>query len=257
MKFLNDLMGDKIFSWKDVQHRLFDVSITAPGKLFRKDLIQNVRFPENIIFEDNVFFIRLIFNAKRMYLYDKFLYYRRLRSDSVTNSYYEKFSDCIEAYSLIEEHIKKTGNYYVLEDQFFNRKCQDVYTRFSQLPSNLKPEYFDKIKEDFLKNQAALEKDGTLKVCNKRSLHIYNTSLTSDTYKEFELDVIIFDLSHELDKCRLNNNLLKIKYEDTIHSMKKEYKDEMALIMNSNSWKLTKIFRVIGNNFKKLYSHLV
>ena len=86
MEYIKDIVDGEVFDWHRVKDFLFKLPVTAPSKLFKRDLIKNIEFPEDVIFEDNVFFIRTILNAKRMYFYDKHLYFRRLRDESITNS---------------------------------------------------------------------------------------------------------------------------------------------------------------------------
>ncbi len=254
MKFIKDIVGDNVFSWKNVKNRFFDISITAPGKLIKTNLIKNIRFPEEIIFEDNVFFSKVLFKTKRLYFYDRYLYNRRLRDDSVTTSYYEHFIDCVTAYDLIESEIRKSGNYDYLADQLFNRKCRDIFNRFSQLPNKFKKEYYDKTKENFLKNKNKLESEGTLKICDEYSLNLFNSAINTRTYREFELSVENYNLKLQLDKLRLDNQLLKRQHAKKIYKMETDYKQQIESIKGSTSWKITRIFRVVANFFRRIFS---
>ena len=64
---------------------------------------------------------------------------------------------------------------------------------------------------------------------------IFNSAIDSDTYKEFELSVDIFDLKVKRDS--LNKKLRKLKKEN------KQYKKEINALKNSNKFKITSIFR--------------
>lgn len=55
--------------------------------LYRKDLFDSVKFPEGKLYEDVAVFHRLIHNAKKVYLLNKYLYYRRVgRAGSITTA---------------------------------------------------------------------------------------------------------------------------------------------------------------------------
>lgn len=235
MEYIKDIVDGEVFDWHCVKDFLFKLPVTAPSKLFKRDLIKNIEFPEDVIFEDNVFFIRTILNAKRMYFYDKHLYFRRLRDESITNSFFENFSDCITIYGFIANHLKEMGVYEELFTQFFNRQCSNIHIRFTQLPIEFKKDYFDKAKEYFLENKNSFENEETFDKCPKRSLIIFNSAIDSDTYKEFELSVDIFDL--KVKKDSLNKKLRKLKKEN------KQYKKEINALKNSNKFKITSIFR--------------
>lgn len=142
MKFINKKVGDTVFNWTNVKDRVFDFSVTAPGKLFKRDLIKNIEFPEDLIFEDTLFFMKTFFKVKRAYFYEKHLYFRRIRSDSIMNSYYKNFSDCIPIYDRIGDYLKHINLYDDFAVQLFDRKCKDIFTRFSMVPDDFKEEFY-------------------------------------------------------------------------------------------------------------------
>lgn len=248
MKFLENIVKDDVFNWQVVKNRIFDLSVTAPGKFFRRDLIKNVQFPEDIIFEDNLFFIKTFFKVKRAYFHKKHLYFRRIRADSVMNSYYDKFTDCITVYDRVGDHLRHIRIYDEFSNQLFDRKCKDIFTRFSQIPVEYKEDFFEKIKDNFSNNQRRLQRDGTLKICDERNKEIFYSALKSDSYTEFELHVEIFDLKRDNDKLRLKNSIQKRQYENKISKIKEENKDsliELEEMKSSTSWRLTGIFRKV------------
>ena len=253
MKFLKEIVGDEIFNWTRVKNRIFDISVTATSKLFKRDLISDVEFPEGLLFEDNLFFTKVIFNAKSIYFYDEYFYYRRIRPDSITNSYHSKFSDCIIIYDRIIEYVKSINKYYEFSNQIFDKKCFDFFHRFKLVHEEYKEDFFEKIKANFLKSKEELEKDGTLKICSERSLVIFNNAINLDSYREFELTVNEFDLKLSNDKLKLDNNLMKRHYAKKVSDLTKkneDYKIEIEELMNSPGWRLTEIFRSILDYIK-------
>lgn len=248
MKFLENIVKDEVFNWQVVKNRVFDLSVTAPGKFFKRDTIKNVQFPEDIIFEDNLFFIKSFFRVKRAYFYNKHLYFRRVRSDSVMNSYYGRFSDCITVYDRIGDYLKHIRVYDEFSNQLFDRKCKDIFTRFSQIPLEYKQDFFEEIKDNFSKMHRTLQMDGTLKICDERNKEIFYSALKADTYTEFELYVELFDLRRDNDKLKLKNSIQKRQYENKISKIKEENEDsliEIEEIKSSTSWGLTGIFRKV------------
>ncbi|MFF2912221.1 glycosyltransferase family 2 protein [Paenibacillus sp. NPDC057934] len=80
------------------------------GKLFKKDLIKNNTFPQNIIFgEDQVFVAYAYLNAKKIYLVDSVLYGYRRREGQVTQSTYISpatyVTDIIQVFELVRDHF--------------------------------------------------------------------------------------------------------------------------------------------------------
>lgn len=215
MDLLKETVGDNVFSYEDVKDILFRISVTAPGKLFKRELISDLRFQENIIFEDNPFFIEMFLNTKRAYFYDEYLYCRRIRDGSIISSNFEKFSDVIVAYNIILKIIKKYGKYEEQKGKLFHRQCRDIFLRFSQVPEDYKEDFFSKIKSDFLAKKEIYENDGTLEIASKRSREIFTKAIESKTAKEFELSIEVFDLNREISKLKKQNK----KYDKKIKEL--------------------------------------
>ena len=70
MGFLNKYFKNKIFNYQDLGEKVFSIPASPPSKLYKKELIFDIRFPEGIIFEDNPFFIEAILKADKVYFYD-------------------------------------------------------------------------------------------------------------------------------------------------------------------------------------------
>lgn len=254
MKFLKEIVNEDIFNWMIVKDCIFDISVTATSKLFKRSLISNIEFPEDLLFEDNLFFTKVIFNAKHVYFLDEYLYYRRIRPDSITNSYHSKFSDCIIIYDEIIEYMKSIGKYDDFSNQIFDKKCFDFFHRFKLVDDEYKQDFFDKIKSSFSSSKRELESDGTLNTCSPRSLVIFENALNLDSYREFELTVDVFDLKTINDELKLDNKLSKRHYVKQVSNLTRQnenYQKEIADLKNSTSWKLTKVFRIIFDYFKQ------
>jgi glycosyltransferase involved in cell wall biosynthesis len=235
MDFLREMVQDNVFNWRDIKDRLFDVSVTLYSRLFKRELISYIRFAEGLIFEDNLFSIMTLMNAERIYFSDSYLYYRRIRQDSITNSYHERFTDCMDIYNLIIEFMDGAGRLEEFNSQIFDRQCFDVFHRFKQLDTEYKDEFYIKLKSHFLNQSDMLGTYRTLDSCSRRSLEIYNSATDSDTYREFELSVDLFDL-------QLKNNDYK-KEVSRLRKANKKYKREIDDLKGSKSRKIKRIFK--------------
>lgn len=207
MEFLDEIVGDNVFNWHDVKDRIFDMAVTAPAKLFKRDLIKDLKFPENLIFEDTPFFYNVIFRAQRVYFYDNHLYHRRVRKESITNASFKDFSDCIEIYDIVEDDLRAIGVYEEFSVKLFDRKTRDIFVRFKGVPGEFKKDFHTKIKDDFTRHESVLKKEGTLDKCNDKSLAIFKNAISSNTYQEFESKMEAFELKQVGDKS--NDNIDK------------------------------------------------
>ena len=250
MKFLKDIVGDDVFNFSRVVDYFFKISPTIPGKLFRKDLIGSLRFPEKLIFEDNPFFIAVFLNADRIYFYDKYLYNRRLRDDSISHSFFNQFSDSVEIYEKIITIVEDNQVYDVLKEQLLRNQCKDIFNRFTQVDDTNKKDFFEKIKISFSNLKDKLEADKTLANSNEKTRIIFYSAIEAKTANEYELMVQDYFLKCKIEKLQREFSSLKSENDKTkneiIHLNKLN-----SEILNSNSWKITEPLRNIRNIFKK------
>lgn len=148
-------VGSNVFSFEDINETelIFNLSVTPWSKLYNKSFIDEIgaRFPEGLIFEDNVFFWQVLLNAKRMYFYDEFLFTRRWYSTSSTTAGDKRFIDSIEVYNLVWDEFKKHNQFENHKVELYNNKVSLGYMRFSKIKDEFKNDYFKVWKNDALK----------------------------------------------------------------------------------------------------------
>lgn len=213
MNFLKDACENKVFNCNDVYSQVLNISVTAPGKLFKTDFIKEIKFKENLIFEDNPFFVEAIFKADRVYFYDEYLYNRRIRKDSIISSNFSRFSDIIEIYDILYKLLWDLGVYEDFKDKIFKKKFTNIYRRFTEVPEEYKNDFFEKIKNDFPKYLFMLKGDDDFKNFNKRAKHILCSGINSETYQEFELSVKSYN--QEKKNKKLEKEVNSSKYRNS------------------------------------------
>ena len=109
--------------------------VTACGSLYKKDLFNNIRFPEGKLNEDLFIIHRLYLESKKVVYNDSKLYFYRYREDSIMNKKftYKNFDD-LEAF---EQHINFyiENKYYNLEKRAIKRYCYHLkcfYSKFKK-----------------------------------------------------------------------------------------------------------------------------
>lgn len=126
-----------------IDRHLSGLMAVSCGKLYKRELFQNIRFPEGRYHEDEFTTYRLLFNAARIGIINRFLYMHRIREHSITQSDLSipRAKDAIEAlierglffqshgmlslslssfryaYSLIRDYSKKLEGKMTTEDQ--------------------------------------------------------------------------------------------------------------------------------------------
>lgn len=231
MPYLKKAVGDSVFNYNDVKDVIFDLPVSVPAKFFNKKFVSDIKFPEGILFEDNIFFIEAIFKSDRLYFYDEYLYDRRIRKNSITNSFKDGYLDFIEMNKLLVEKVKELGKYDEFKDKLYHKKLYNVFGQFKLLDEDSKPVVYEAFKKDLLDYKNQYESDNVfLNEIDERLRCIYYSCIYSENYREFELAVDNFDLNREVEKLkRINAAYLK-----KIGKLKKQIKE----FESSNIYKL-------------------
>ena len=202
---LINAVGDKIFNYQDVCNLIFDIPVTPWSKLYKTDFIKKygAKYPEGLVFDDNIFFFEILFNAERIAIYEKYLFKRRWYTYSSTTLGDERFMDSIDINNLTIDLFKEYGVFEYHKKELYNRKVNLANFRFVRIKDDLKDIYFDKVQNDF----NGLVKDGLyddyLNNLNDRNKFIFKAIIESQTAMEFKYKVLYYDLKNK------NNNLNK------------------------------------------------
>lgn len=202
MPYLKDTVGDDVFNYSDVSKMALNLCVCQPGILFSHEFIKDIRFPEGLLFEDNVFFTEALFKAERIVFYDEFLYNRRKHTESTTTQISQKSLDTIDITNMLldlcdeyEHDLHKKELYYRI---FIN-----IYNIFKKADPASKEKLFEKIKEDYLKYQDKWEGDDYFKnKLDPKYKHIYNCALKSKNADKFESCVDSYGKESRLKKLR-------------------------------------------------------
>ncbi|SDA42322.1 glycosyltransferase [Methanobrevibacter millerae] len=183
--FLQEL-GDVVFDYKTIGSDVYTLSPNMQSSFFNREAVKNIRFPEKLIFEDNLYLIEALFNSKRVYYYDKFLANKRERFNSITTSTGKNFPDVIEIRNLIVDLAKKYDFYEEYKFTIYSRKYMFIKLLFLQTSDYYKKNFFEKIKEDCINKKEEYENEGIFDILDEKSIKIFNAGLNSKNYEEFE-----------------------------------------------------------------------
>lgn len=259
MSFLKPF-NKKVFNYKDLGNDALKIAVSPPGKLFKRDLIQSIGFLEGYIFEDNLYFAEAMLKAERVSFLDMHYYNRRIRPNSVMSSKAIKFADCIIIANKVIELFKKENVYEYFKKRIIELKISTAYNRFSQVDTEYKEEFFQRIKDDFSNFSQEFEDDDVFKhEIDDVLRYKFRAALISDNYLDYILKCDLYQnqkkqeaLKRKQYKLRKQNAELESENQQLIANIKKEKKTFKEL-SNSNSWKLTKPLRKISHYFSKLF----
>jgi len=238
LKYLNG----KVFNYADIGEDALNFAVSAPGKFYKRELIHDMKFPEKLIFEDNVFFAQAMLKAKRVSFYDKHLYNRRIRNDSITTTKTIKFADSIIIINKIIELSKEFDVYEQFKYGLAKKKIDSAYFRYSLVDDEFKEEFFKRVQNDFTDYGNEYEKD-ILPSLGKTYNYIFGCFLNCHNHEEFDLKIKIFNFKKNNEKLKKQNKKLKKELDNL--------KKKNESIKSSQSWKITKHLRQISNSLKK------
>ena len=153
MQGLFNCVGDNIFTYKDIpEDVLFKITVTPWSKLYNREFVLNcgAKFPEGLIFDDNVFFWQVLFNAKRVYFHNEFLFTRRRYSSSSTSLGDERYLDSLKIVNLIGEEFRKHGEFEKHKLKLYDEKIHMGEYRYRFIKEEFKSLYFDAWRADLI-----------------------------------------------------------------------------------------------------------
>lgn len=100
--FFNDF---GITSLKESPNLLLDVNLAPWNKIYKKEIIKDVKFPVDVKYEDTPFVACLLRNAKRIGKLNLFLYHYRVHSNSETTIVDEKVYDIFKICDILRNNL--------------------------------------------------------------------------------------------------------------------------------------------------------
>jgi len=216
--FINNFKSNQVFSFNDFKNFLFEIPVCPVSKLYRRDFLlnNNLTFPVNIIFEDNLFFYTAIFFTEKMGFLDEHLYYRRRHDESVTQNITKKAYDIVIVTNEILNIFQKYGMYNELKMNIINHVFSMIMEWFFKSPLEYCEEFFLKIKDNSI--IFTVFREDFQKYLNKEYSNIYQLFLKNNHYIDFILEYKLF----------------LVEYSNIIDSKTKDYKVSVIIPIFNN-----------------------
>ncbi len=202
MPHLKERVGEEVFNYDDVSDMALDLCVCPSGTFFKREFINDMEFPEGLLFEDNVFFTHAIFKADKIIFYDEFLYNRRLRPDSASAILSIKSLDTIEITNLLLD-LCTEFSHPKHKEKLYYRIFHNIYNIFKQADPSQKEDFFERIKYEYLKNKEKWESDDYFANNLKDEYrHMFNCAIKSKNAARFEKCVDSFNKERKLKRIR-------------------------------------------------------
>lgn len=133
-----------IFSYKDCKDFITRIAVSSCLTAYKKDfLLENDIFfiNERLCYEDNLFFAKALFNAKRISLLRKNIYYRSINNKSITANINDNFQDRIKMTILLMKLLKQMN----IENDIFYKYLYSyvgiLFNIYNKFDNHLKSKY--------------------------------------------------------------------------------------------------------------------
>lgn len=191
MTKLAEFTKGEVFDFNDLGDLIFNITVTPWSKFYNLDFVRKsgAQFAEGLIFHDNVFFWEVLFNAKRIYFLDEFIYTRRRHSTSSTGAGDKRYANIIIIINRNVEIFIRYGQFERFKNILYNKKVQWVYMRYENIQARYRQFFFDEMRGDFTKmldNERYPEFMDALEFKNKA---IFNACVRNDNANDFDLEL--------------------------------------------------------------------
>ena len=141
--------NNTIVNYDDCQNPL-EGNLAVYNKIFRKDFVQkyDLKFPVGKNFEDKIYWMRAVLNAKSIYIIDRILYYYRLQASSVTHNAGRKNLNIFPTLAQIRDEMIKTKHWEESKYAMLQYKFRQYAWFFLSMPSDIRNEFYESAVND-------------------------------------------------------------------------------------------------------------
>ena len=226
------------FDYKDAKSYVLNSSFVPCNRLYKKEFLDNydeLRFFTDVAYEDIQFNVNSMLKASRISFVPKFFY--RYSQNSNPNDDSSKYNRIFEICDVVERLLREENHFDEFTEEFNLFKITQIN---KYLMSANSEEYFQRAKKEY----------SDIDLCKNHSmmqelLKRYDNVLESDSFIEYKSKDYELRINEYMEKRDiLKRETKKLKKENI--NLKKQINDlkrENEAIINSNSWKLTKILR--------------
>ena len=232
------------FNYHDYKQFAFKGPAAPWFKLYKKEFLDEYdyfEFPINLIHNDIPFHAKTILKASKISFVPEYLYhYRNDNPNSISNTRLSKIYDIFRIIDLVEDFLKSEDLFEYFKEEFaFLKTDQIVY----QIRGRTN-EYFNIAKKELS------EVDLNNEYITKNIRFKANSILNSKSIEEYNYKIEIYQLKNK--NAKLSKDIRQLKVQNTeLKNKNNKLKKQKDEILNSNSWKLTKIFRSMRKKFKE------
>lgn len=151
LTWLGPNFNNRPISPSELLHVMYNLPVMAWGKLYNAEFLKNsgVKFPEGLIYEDNLFFTELFFKAKSFSVDRRQLYNYRVNVEkSITKDSGKNYNHMITIMHKMEEVLKKQPCYNLIKESFISYKLKHLMRSLVFVHPRSEFKYFYELKKE-------------------------------------------------------------------------------------------------------------
>ena len=226
------------FSYYDVLDIIFKISHAPFNKLYKTSFLRdlNAKFLNGSYYEDLEFFYKVFLKAKKVSVLPEYLYFYRVRNQSISTSGDEGSFDIFDVLDSTKQTLIEANIYEKVKDEWLMFIIVNLKFVYLRLKDEFKNKFIRTMKDKFDFYELG-------DVSNQDNWHyedraFYASIKPVDTYKEF-------DLCYE----KVSNEILAEHYKN----LSNEYKKQIELLTDENN----RLKEELNNNLKGKFKKIV
>lgn len=228
---LSRLVGLDSFTIEKIKDELFEINANLFNKLFNKEFLlkNNIKFDTTIENSEELFFYESLLKSEKTILVNEPLYKtnnKRIIQDTIGN--YEEYIKC-------QKKIMElfNDNY---SSQAYNNLIKKTVNKYDTISIDNKKRAYEILRKTFIEILDENKTKETLPLLTDENRKSFEQIIISESVEEYELLKEVNEDKKTVNKMNRYEKLLKIEQN--------KIKNFNNSLLSSNSWKLTKIFRI-------------
>lgn len=153
----NDIPSFENTTLKNMPNLLLDVELAPWNKLYKKELLEGVTFPENLKYEDTIFVLKAMARSKKIGIVNEKLNYYLVRNKSETTVMDKKVYDILKITNMMVEELKSYDYYENIKEyveamtirNLFRYTLQQKYQNNKVIRNDFINKSFDYLNSEF------------------------------------------------------------------------------------------------------------
>ena len=225
------------FYYMDVLDIIFKISHAPFNKLYKTSFLKDLdaQFLYGSYYEDLEFFYKVFLKAKKVSVLPEYLYFYRIRDESISTSGDEGSFDMFNVLETTKQNLIDAGIYAQVKNEWLMFVIVNLKYVYLRLNDNLKDEFIQKMKDkfdDYELGDAVIDENW-----HYEDKAFYESINEVNTYTEFNL------------------NYEKVSYESLskhYEVLSNEYKKQIDMLTEENNRLKDKLDNNLKGKFKKI-----